>query len=102
MSFTQVVAGPCAGRILVEYGAAVIKINNPRPETLTTAVSLSRRPTDPGNQQHEHLNRGKQSLLLDLHRREQTMLVIVTHSAPLAAKCPIRFELTDRNLKRVV
>jgi lipoprotein-releasing system ATP-binding protein len=42
------------------------------------------------------------SVLLDLHRREQTMLVIVTHSAPLAAKCPIRFELTDRNLKRVV
>ena len=42
------------------------------------------------------------AVLLDLHRREQTMLVIVTHSAPLAAKCPIRFELTDRNLKRVV
>jgi lipoprotein-releasing system ATP-binding protein len=42
------------------------------------------------------------SVLLDLHRREQTMLVIVTHSPQLAAKCPIRFELTDRNLKRVV
>ena len=42
------------------------------------------------------------SVLLDLHRREQTMLVIVTHSAQLAARCPIRFELTDRNLKRVV
>ena len=25
------------------------------------------RPTDPGNQQHEHLNRGKQTLLLDVH-----------------------------------
>ena len=42
------------------------------------------------------------SVLLDLHRREQTMLVIVTHSASLAARCPIRFELTDRSLKRVV
>jgi lipoprotein-releasing system ATP-binding protein len=42
------------------------------------------------------------AVLLDLHRREQTMLVIVTHSAPLAARCPIRFELTDRNLKRAV
>jgi lipoprotein-releasing system ATP-binding protein len=42
------------------------------------------------------------SVLLDLHRREQTMLVIVTHSAQLAARCPIRFELTDKNLKRVV
>jgi crotonobetainyl-CoA:carnitine CoA-transferase CaiB-like acyl-CoA transferase len=67
LDLTQVVAGPCTGRILVEYGADVIKINNPRPESLTSAVSLSGRPTDPGNQQHEHLNRGKQTLLLDLH-----------------------------------
>jgi crotonobetainyl-CoA:carnitine CoA-transferase CaiB-like acyl-CoA transferase len=66
LDLTQVVAGPCTGRILVEYGADVIKINNPRPESLTAAVSLSGRPTDPGNQQHEHLNRGKQTLLLDL------------------------------------
>jgi lipoprotein-releasing system ATP-binding protein len=42
------------------------------------------------------------SVLLDLHRREATMLVIVTHSVQLAARCPIRFELTDRNLKRVM
>jgi crotonobetainyl-CoA:carnitine CoA-transferase CaiB-like acyl-CoA transferase len=67
LDFTQVVAGPCAGRILVEYGAEVVKINNPSPESLTTAVSLSGRPTDPGNQQHEHLNRGKRTMLLDLH-----------------------------------
>jgi crotonobetainyl-CoA:carnitine CoA-transferase CaiB-like acyl-CoA transferase len=67
LDLTQVVAGPCTGRILVEYGADVIKINNPHPESLTAAVSLSGRPTDPGNQQHEHLNRGKQTLLLDLH-----------------------------------
>ena len=67
LDFTQVVAGPCAGRILAEYGADVIKINNPHPESLTAAVSLSGRPTDPGNQQHEHLNRGKRTMLLDLH-----------------------------------
>jgi crotonobetainyl-CoA:carnitine CoA-transferase CaiB-like acyl-CoA transferase len=67
LDLTQVVAGPCTGRILVEYGADVIKINNPHPESLTTAVSLSMRPMDPGNQQHEHLNRGKQTVLLDLH-----------------------------------
>ena len=66
LDLTQVVAGPCTGRILVEYGADVIKINDPAPESLTTAVSLSMRPTDPGNQQHEHLNRGKQTLLVDL------------------------------------
>jgi crotonobetainyl-CoA:carnitine CoA-transferase CaiB-like acyl-CoA transferase len=67
LDLTQVVAGPCTGRILVEYGANVIKVNNAHPESLTSAVSLSMRPVDPGNQQHEHLNRGKQSLLLDLH-----------------------------------
>ena len=35
------------------------------------------------------------SVLLDLHRRQQTILIIVTHSVQLAAKCPIRFELVD-------
>jgi lipoprotein-releasing system ATP-binding protein len=38
------------------------------------------------------------SLLLDLRRLQDTILVIVTHSAALAAKCPIQFELTDRQL----
>jgi lipoprotein-releasing system ATP-binding protein len=41
------------------------------------------------------------SVLLDLHRRQQTILVIVTHSPQLAERCPIRFELTDRTLKRI-
>jgi lipoprotein-releasing system ATP-binding protein len=41
------------------------------------------------------------SVLLDLHRRQQTILVIVTHSSQLAAKCPIRFELVDKGMKRV-
>jgi crotonobetainyl-CoA:carnitine CoA-transferase CaiB-like acyl-CoA transferase len=67
LDLTQVVAGPCTGRILVEYGADVIKINGAHPESLASAFSLSGRPTDPGNQQHEHLNRGKRTLLLDLH-----------------------------------
>jgi lipoprotein-releasing system ATP-binding protein len=38
--------------------------------------------------------------LLDLHGRQQTILIIVTHSAQLAEKCPIRFELGDRRLRR--
>lgn len=41
------------------------------------------------------------SVLLDLHRRQQTILVIVTHNPELAARCPIRFELVDRGLERV-
>jgi lipoprotein-releasing system ATP-binding protein len=40
------------------------------------------------------------SLLLDLHHRQQTILVVVTHSAALAEKVPIRFELVDRQLRR--
>src|SRR5262245_33360225 len=41
------------------------------------------------------------SLLLDLHRERQTILVVVTHSAELAAKFPLKFELIDRQLKRL-
>ena len=41
------------------------------------------------------------SVLLDLHRRQQTILVIVTHSPQLAERCPIRFELRDRTLVRL-
>jgi len=39
-------------------------------------------------------------LLFDLHRRQQTILLIVTHSAQLAARCPIQFELVDKGLVR--
>ncbi len=41
------------------------------------------------------------SVLLDLHQRQQTILLIVTHSVHLASRCPIRFELVDRRLNRV-
>ncbi|MEP7307773.1 MAG: ABC transporter ATP-binding protein [Acidobacteriota bacterium] len=40
------------------------------------------------------------ALLLDLHRRQNTILIVVTHSLPLASRFPIRFELTDRQLVR--
>lgn len=38
------------------------------------------------------------SLLLDLHRLQKTMLIVVTHSVQLASKFPLRFELTDQTL----
>jgi lipoprotein-releasing system ATP-binding protein len=41
------------------------------------------------------------SLLLDLHRLQHTMLIVVTHSAQLAARLPIRFELVERSLQSV-
>ena len=40
------------------------------------------------------------SLLLDLHREQQGILIVVTHSAQLADRFPIRFELVDRQLQR--
>jgi lipoprotein-releasing system ATP-binding protein len=41
------------------------------------------------------------SVLIDLHGRQQTILVIVTHSPQLASRCPIRFELEDKCLRRM-
>ncbi|MBI2828956.1 MAG: ABC transporter ATP-binding protein [Acidobacteria bacterium] len=41
------------------------------------------------------------SLLLDLHRRQQNILIVVTHSARLASDFPIRFELAAGRLERV-
>jgi lipoprotein-releasing system ATP-binding protein len=38
------------------------------------------------------------SLLLDLHLRQQRILIVVTHSAAMAARFPKRFELADRRL----
>ncbi len=41
------------------------------------------------------------ALLLDLHHRQHGILIVVTHSAQLAERFPIRFELQDRQLHRV-
>ncbi|MEO8260381.1 MAG: ABC transporter ATP-binding protein [Acidobacteriota bacterium] len=40
------------------------------------------------------------TLLLDLHRLQHTILVVVTHSTSLAERLPIRFDLVDRQLRR--
>ena len=39
------------------------------------------------------------SLLLDLHQQQETILIVVTHSAELAARFPQRFELIDQHLQ---
>ena len=38
------------------------------------------------------------ALLLDLHQRQETILVVVTHSAELASRFPARYELHHANL----
>lgn len=40
------------------------------------------------------------SVLLDLHRARNTILVVVTHSVQLAEKLPTRFDLLDARLER--
>jgi lipoprotein-releasing system ATP-binding protein len=37
-------------------------------------------------------------LLLELHGRRETILIVVTHSADLAARFPMRYELRHANL----
>ena len=39
-------------------------------------------------------------LLFDLHQKQETILVVVTHSAELAARFPVRYELIDQELRR--
>ncbi len=51
-----ILAGPTCGRTLAEFGADVIKIDNPSREN--------------GIMLHEDINRGKRSILLDLKRPE--------------------------------
>lgn len=41
------------------------------------------------------------ALLLELHRKQETILVVVTHNAELAARFPLRYELTDNHLQSV-
>ena len=41
------------------------------------------------------------ALLFELQKKQNTILIVVTHSAELAARFPIRFDLVDRKLQRV-
>ena len=40
------------------------------------------------------------SLLLELHQQQKTILVVVTHNAELASRFPLRYELTDQQLRK--
>ena len=40
-------------------------------------------------------------MLFDLHGRQETVLVVVTHNVELAARCPIRYRLEGLGLKRM-
>lgn len=40
------------------------------------------------------------SLLLELHARQKTILVVVTHSAELAARFPVRYEMAGQTIRQ--
>jgi len=58
-------------------------------------ILLCDEPT--GNLDHHSANTVA-SLLLDLHRDQQTILIVVTHSGELAARFPKRFEMWEQQL----
>ncbi len=51
-----------------------------------------------GNLDHKAAN-VVASMLLELHREQETILIVVTHNAELAARFPLRYELVDQELR---
>ena len=62
------------------------------PQAAAAAVRRAYRQPRPGLR-----GRGG-ALLLELHQRQETILIVVTHSAELAARFPVRYELRHANL----
>ena len=60
LDLSQVLAGPTCGRTLAEFGAEVVKVNPPDEEGAGIRFNVHRYHTD--------VNRGKQTLLLNLKR----------------------------------
>jgi lipoprotein-releasing system ATP-binding protein len=54
---------------------------------------------EPTGNLDRHTAQGIGELLLDLHRQEQTILVVVTHSTELAQNFPRRMEMMDGALQ---
>ena len=53
-----------------------------------------------GNLDHESTNMVV-SLLLDLHKSQQNILVVVTHNMEVAQRFSINYKLTDARLNRI-
>ncbi len=74
-------------------------------QRVAIARALIRRPLlllcdEPtGNLDHESADTVA-SLLLELHRQQDTILVIVSHNPGLAGQCRVRFELTGHRLTK--
>lgn len=68
VEFCQVAAGPFAGMLLADFGAEVLKVEPPDGDALRQWPPLS--GVEPFSENFASLNRGKQSVALDLKRAE--------------------------------
>jgi lipoprotein-releasing system ATP-binding protein len=76
-------------------------------QRVAVARALIRHPSllladEPTGNLDRHTALAVGQLLLELHRQEQTVLVVVTHSAELARSFPRRLEMTEGSLQAVV
>jgi len=72
-------------------------------QRVAVARAMIRQPTmllcdEPTGNLDRHASGAVASLLLDLHRDQQTILIVVTHSAELASRFPKRFEMCEQQL----
>jgi len=72
-------------------------------QRVALARALIRKPTmllcdEPTGNLDSHSAVAVASLLLDLHRNQQTILIVVTHSAELASRFSRRFEMHEQQL----
>jgi lipoprotein-releasing system ATP-binding protein len=73
-------------------------------QRVAVARALVRRPVllladEPTGNLDRHAAKAVGELLLDLHRQEKTILVVVTHSAELARNFPRQMEMVDGSLQ---
>ncbi|MGI9106829.1 MAG: ABC transporter ATP-binding protein [Pyrinomonadaceae bacterium] len=72
-------------------------------QRVALARALIRRPLlllcdEPTGNLDHHAASTVAELLLELHRQQETILIVVTHSAELAARFPVRYELAEQKL----
>ena len=106
--FTEIIAGPLAGRILAEMGADVIKIEPPWGEPWR----LTQRFTATESRTFMTYNRGKRSLPLDLTKTEaqeiltrlvkQIDVVLVNYRPDVAEKLGVDYETLSAINPRLV
>ena len=106
--FTEIIAGPLAGRILAEQGADVIKIEPPWGEPWR----LTQRFTATESRTFMTYNRGKRSLPLDLTKAEaqeilarlvkQIDVVLVNYRPDVAVKLGVDYEALSAINPRLV